>query len=66
MLPDLAARDGPQPGGRIQPELAATRGRRFSAYHAYEGEGHGWRKTETIEQFYTTLNAFLRQYVVFA
>jgi dipeptidyl aminopeptidase/acylaminoacyl peptidase len=38
----------------------------FSAYHVYEGEGHGWRKTETIEQFYETLDRFLRQYVVFA
>jgi dipeptidyl aminopeptidase/acylaminoacyl peptidase len=35
-------------------------------YHVYAGEGHGWRKTETIEQFYTTLDKFLRQYVVFA
>jgi dipeptidyl aminopeptidase/acylaminoacyl peptidase len=35
-------------------------------YHVYEGEGHGWRKTETIERFYETLDAFLRQYVVFA
>src|SRR5262245_45785968 len=24
-------------------------------YHVYEGEGHGWRKSETIEQFYETL-----------
>lgn len=35
-------------------------------YHLYEGEGHGWRKTETIERFYTSLDRFLRQYVVFA
>jgi dipeptidyl aminopeptidase/acylaminoacyl peptidase len=35
-------------------------------YHIYEGEGHGWRKTETIEQFYTSLDRFLREYVVFA
>jgi dipeptidyl aminopeptidase/acylaminoacyl peptidase len=35
-------------------------------YHVYEGEGHGWRKTDTIEQFYETLDRFLRQYVVFA
>ncbi|MDZ7727193.1 MAG: prolyl oligopeptidase family serine peptidase [Dehalococcoidia bacterium] len=34
-------------------------------YHVYEGEGHGWRKTETIEHFYTTVERFLRQYVVF-
>jgi dipeptidyl aminopeptidase/acylaminoacyl peptidase len=35
-------------------------------YHVYEGEGHGWRKSETIEAFYTALDRFLRQYVVFA
>jgi dipeptidyl aminopeptidase/acylaminoacyl peptidase len=35
-------------------------------YHVYEGEGHGWRKTETIERFYTSVDRFLRQYVVFA
>jgi dipeptidyl aminopeptidase/acylaminoacyl peptidase len=35
-------------------------------YHVYEGEGHGWRKFETVEAFYTSLDRFLRQYVVFA
>jgi dipeptidyl aminopeptidase/acylaminoacyl peptidase len=35
-------------------------------YHVYEGEGHGWRKSETVEAFYTALDRFLRQYVVFA
>ncbi|MGE3540273.1 MAG: prolyl oligopeptidase family serine peptidase [Candidatus Tectimicrobiota bacterium] len=35
-------------------------------YHVYAGEGHGWRKTETIAHFYTAVEAFLRQYVVFA
>jgi dipeptidyl aminopeptidase/acylaminoacyl peptidase len=35
-------------------------------YHVYPGEGHGWRKTETIEQFYEAVDKFLRQYVVFA
>jgi dipeptidyl aminopeptidase/acylaminoacyl peptidase len=34
-------------------------------YHLYEGEGHGWRKSETIEAFYRTVEAFLRQYVIF-
>jgi dipeptidyl aminopeptidase/acylaminoacyl peptidase len=34
-------------------------------YHIYEGEGHGWRKSETIESFYTSLERFLRQYVIF-
>ena len=35
-------------------------------YHVYEGEGHGWRKPETIEAFYTALERFLQQYVVYA
>lgn len=35
-------------------------------YHVYAGEGHGWRKTETIEDFYGKVDRFLRQYVVFA
>jgi dipeptidyl aminopeptidase/acylaminoacyl peptidase len=35
-------------------------------YHTYEGEGHGWRKTKTIEAFYKTVETFLRQYVIFA
>lgn len=35
-------------------------------YHVFAGEGHGWRKTETIERFYTLLDRFLRQYVVYA
>jgi len=34
-------------------------------YHVYEGEGHGWRKTETITHFYGAVEAFLRQHVLF-
>lgn len=35
-------------------------------YQVYAGEGHGWRKNETIEAFYRAIDAFLRQYVLFA
>ncbi len=35
-------------------------------YHVYEGEGHGWRKAETIEHFYTAVEKFLREYVIYA
>jgi len=35
-------------------------------YHVFAGEGHGWRQTETVERFYTLLDRFLRQYVVYA
>ncbi|MBE2270774.1 MAG: S9 family peptidase [Anaerolinea sp.] len=34
-------------------------------YHVYAGEGHGWRKPETIEDYYTKVLAFLKQYVIF-
>lgn len=35
-------------------------------YHVYAGEGHGWRKQETIDAFYRAVDAFLKQYVIFA
>jgi dipeptidyl aminopeptidase/acylaminoacyl peptidase len=33
-------------------------------YHVYEGEGHGWRKRESIEHFYRTVDEFLRREVL--
>ena len=33
-------------------------------YHLYAGEGHGWRRAETSARFYTTVEAFLRRYVL--
>ncbi len=35
-------------------------------YHVYPGEGHGWRKSETVEQFLTSVVKFLKQYVIFS
>lgn len=35
-------------------------------YHLYPGEGHGWRKQETIDAFYKAVEAFLKMYVLFA
>jgi dipeptidyl aminopeptidase/acylaminoacyl peptidase len=35
-------------------------------YKVYEGEGHGWRKTETIVDYYHAVEKFLQQYVLFA
>ena len=35
-------------------------------YHLFEGEGHGWRKPETIEEFYNKIERFLLQYVIYA
>lgn len=34
-------------------------------YHLYEGEGHGWRKRETIATFWAAVDRFLREYVLF-
>jgi dipeptidyl aminopeptidase/acylaminoacyl peptidase len=34
-------------------------------YKLYAGEGHGFRKTETIIDFYNNLENFLKQYVLF-
>lgn len=34
-------------------------------YHVYPGEGHGFRKAETIDHFYRAVEQFLRQYVIF-
>ncbi|MCS7248277.1 MAG: S9 family peptidase [Anaerolineales bacterium] len=34
-------------------------------YHVYPGEGHGFRKSETIEHFYKAVEAFLKEYVLF-
>lgn len=35
-------------------------------FHVYQGEGHGWRKQETIEHYYQAVEEFLRRHVVFA
>jgi dipeptidyl aminopeptidase/acylaminoacyl peptidase len=35
-------------------------------YHVYEGEGHGWRKRETIAHFWQAVDDFLREHVIYA
>ena len=35
-------------------------------YHLFAGEGHGWRKPETIERYYDKLERFLLQRVIYA
>ena len=35
-------------------------------YHVYEGEGHGWRRPDTVEAFYRSVWRFLQQYVIYA
>lgn len=34
-------------------------------YHVYPGEGHGFRKNETIAHFYQTVEEFLREWVLY-
>ena len=33
-------------------------------YQVFPGEGHGWRKSETLETYYTMIELFLSQYVL--
>lgn len=35
-------------------------------YHVYKGEGHGWRRAETIEAYYAAVEKFLKQFVLYA
>jgi len=34
-------------------------------YHLYPGEGHGFRKPETIEHFFNAVDRFLKEYVIY-
>ena len=34
-------------------------------YHLYPGEGHGFRKPETVEHFFKTVENFLKEYVIY-
>ncbi|BAS26548.1 S9 family peptidase [Limnochorda pilosa] len=55
------------PKSQAETIVASLRARHVPhEYHLYPGEGHGWRRQETIEAFYKAVEAFLRQYVVFA
>ena len=48
-------------------ELATSLSRRGvpHEYHLFEGEGHGWKKPETIEAYYLAIDAFLKKHVLF-
>ena len=55
------------PPSQAQEIVASLRRRNIPhEYHLYEGEDHGWRNPETIQSFYTSCEAFLRQHVLFA
>jgi dipeptidyl aminopeptidase/acylaminoacyl peptidase len=57
--------DNVVPKSQAEAVVASLRARGVPhEYMLYPGEGHGWRKAETIEDFYHRLEAFLRQYVL--
>ncbi|MBX0330737.1 S9 family peptidase [Oscillochloris sp. ZM17-4] len=61
------AEDNVVPPAQAEEIVAALRrGGVPHIYQLYPGEGHGWRRPETIEAFYTSVEAFLRQHVLFA
>ena len=35
-------------------------------YHLYQGEGHGWRRPDTIAAYYSAIERFLLQHVIYA
>ncbi|RRR76817.1 MAG: S9 family peptidase [Candidatus Viridilinea halotolerans] len=35
-------------------------------YHLFDGEGHGWRRRETVTAYYHAIEQFLKEYVIFA
>lgn len=58
--------DGVVPPDQAEEIVASLKERGVPhTYHLYAGEGHGWRKPETIEHFYSSVIEFLNQYVVY-
>jgi len=53
---------------RQSDEIVASLQRRGvpHVYHVFAGEGHGFRKPDTIMEYYAVLDEFLRQYVILA
>ncbi len=54
----------PEQSERIVAALRANRVPHL--YHVYPEEGHGWRRRETLEDFYPRVERFLLRYVLFA
>jgi dipeptidyl aminopeptidase/acylaminoacyl peptidase len=53
------------PGQAEEIVRALERGGVPHLYRVFPGEGHGWRRAETIVSYYTELEAFLNRYVLF-
>ncbi|GAB4446604.1 MAG: prolyl oligopeptidase family serine peptidase [Chloroflexi bacterium OHK40] len=61
------AEDKVVPPGQAEAIVAALRRNGVPhIYHLFPGEGHGWRRAETIEAYYRALEGFLRDFVIFA
>ena len=55
------------PPDQAEAIVASLRGRGVPhVYHLYEGEGHGWRKSETVEHFYNAVLEFLSVHVIYS
>jgi dipeptidyl aminopeptidase/acylaminoacyl peptidase len=61
------AEDKVVPPDQSESIVAALRARGVPhLYRLFEGEGHGWRKAETIAAYYEEVIRFLREHVLFA
>jgi dipeptidyl aminopeptidase/acylaminoacyl peptidase len=61
------AEDNVVPPSHSEQIVAALRTNKVPhIYKLYEGEGHGWRKTETIADYYDRVEKFLQEYVLYA
>ena len=61
------AEDKVVPPDQSESIVAALRARGVPhLYRLFEGEGHGWRKAETIATYYEEVLRFLREHVLFA
>lgn len=61
------AEDPVVPPNQAETVVASLRARGVPhIYELYPGEGHGWRRSDTIERFWTSVEAFVREYVLFA
>jgi dipeptidyl aminopeptidase/acylaminoacyl peptidase len=54
------------PPNQAEAIVAELRRRRIPhTYHLFPGEGHGWRRSETIVAYYQAIEHFLREHLIF-
>ena len=55
------------PPSQAEAIVASLRARNVPhEYHVYDGEGHGWRRPETVAAFYRAVDLFLRRQVLYS